>query len=73
MELLGEASVVEGRQVEQVFTKNWELKFKRPTQTLRKVSNAESFSGCCFEGKPFFLREKKTPPENKSFFHLVLP
>jgi hypothetical protein len=60
MELLGEASVVEGCQVEQVFTKDRELKFKRPTRNTDVVSESNLIPH----------REKNTPPEHEYFFHL---
>jgi hypothetical protein len=59
MEILGEASVVEGRQVEQVFTKDRELKFNRPTRNeqckMLKGQKGSSFRSL-FWMQTFFLR-----------------
>jgi hypothetical protein len=79
VELLGETSVVEGRQVEQVFKKDRELKFKRPTRnTSNSVKNAEKdrkevFPDFVSEANLLPQREKKTPPEHESTFIEFFP
>jgi hypothetical protein len=55
MELLGEASVVEGCQVEQVFAKDRELKFKRPPDVVSKANLFSSERKKLRHGRQEFL------------------